>query len=179
MHLCGRLRPSWTLRMLSATVLTASRGPPRPSGRLLGAFLSRLGRAQGVPGGPSEAPKLSGCAPCCLSVSLFDLVRRFRHLWVPFRADFGASFLCAEHSGIETRQEEGEEKGGRGRRRRRRCLRYTAHCTYSNLESMSSGTLKYSKAPIGCRARSMRSVRGAPSPRSCRPARTQSLRWWG
>ena len=66
--------------MLSATVLTASGGPPRPSGRFLGAVLSRLGRAQGVPGGRSEAPKL-------LSDVFFPL-----HILLQLRAPFSTHF---------------------------------------------------------------------------------------
>ena len=92
MHLRGLLRPSWTQRMLSAAVLTASRTHLGPSGRIFGALLSRLGRAQGVPGGPFESPKLTRTVFLYLSVSLFYFVRRFRHFGVPFWAVFAASW---------------------------------------------------------------------------------------
>ena len=90
--LLGPLRPRWNISRASWAVLKASWTHLGPSGRPFGALLGRLGRAQGGPGGPSEAPKLTRDALFYLSVSLFGFVRCFRHLWVPFWAVFGASW---------------------------------------------------------------------------------------
>ena len=89
--LLGPPRPLWTISKASRAVLTVSRTPLGPFGRPFGALPGRFRPAKGVPGGASEAPKLSVIAPLSLSVSLLGFIRCFRHLPVPVWAVFGAS----------------------------------------------------------------------------------------
>ena len=82
--LLGPLRPLVNIFQPSQAVLKASWSHLGSSGRPFGALLGRLRRAQGGPGGLSEAPKLTADALFYLSVSLFGFVRCFQHLWVSF-----------------------------------------------------------------------------------------------
>ena len=85
------LEATLNLRTLSAAALKVSWAHLARSGRFFGPVLSRLGRAQGVPGGPFGAPKLTVACPFWPSVCLFRFVHRCLPCRVPFWTVFGAS----------------------------------------------------------------------------------------
>ena len=87
--LLGPPRPLSTISKASRAVLTVSRTHLGQFGRPFGALPVRFRPAKGVPGGASNAPKLSANAPLSLSVSLFGFNRCFRHLLVRICAVVG------------------------------------------------------------------------------------------